>query len=867
MPREAILWPSLFKTSNYNEYKNLPPKRTHGTCEWFLQHDTFQTWKESNHDNLLWLSADPGCGKSVLSRALIDDKLVGQATVCHFFFKEDDKQNEQNKATTAICAILNQLFHERPELLEKHVADPYKQCDQALKTDFGRLWQILVAAATDEAAGSVVCIVDALDECDPSDQTKLVAELDNFYTHDRRNSNRASCLKFLVTSRPYDDIRCKFYNLLRTCPSILLDGASESRAISDEIQLVMKTRLAEIAEREGWDSGVEVKLQDHMSKVPNRTYLWLHLVLDEVAKALVSTEAKLLEVIDTLPDTVDEAYKKILTRCEHEKEVRSLLHIIVAAQRPMTLAEIDIALQVDEVSTEVLSTKLSELCKRERSKTEVKMNRWIKKACGPFVTILHNRVYLIHETARAYLVRHFGSDVEPREWRGSILLTEAHRRLLRTCMANISLEEVEQAQKNGIYGAETCVQELITKYQFLDYSATNWLSHLRQSRTHDRSLRSDAVSSQALDLCNLGDGRFSVWFAILSRDDSTYGAMRSMRKMQPVLYWTISFGLVHETYHAFHDATEGMNSVYNLRDAVTAAVNNREVGKELLAILLSRDAKIRMPASLTQDTANNTQQGTEMMRLLLEKRNAEVKITTEVVEAAVGNSGQGAQLIRLLLEERKSEVEITPKVLEVAARNSKQGVQLMDILLRERGAEVGITPRLLEAVAYACREDTSLMSLLLTKRGARVKFTHKVTMAAVHNVEKGAELMELLSTKLGAKVKITPEVLKAAVGNSRQGIELIRLLLEKSGDKVKITPEVVEAAARNSQQGVELMKLLLKKREAEVKITPGVVKAAAGNSGQGVELMNFLLSQPGAELRVWVLGFLGLGLGGSLTEF
>lgn len=269
---------------------------------------------------------------------------MGQASVCHFFFKEDDKQNEQNKATTAICALLNQVFHHRPELLEKHASAAHKQCGQALKTDFERLWQILISAATDEAAGSVVCIIDALDECDPSDRTKMIERLEDFHTRDRRNPNRGACLKFLVTSRPYDDIRCEFHKLLRSCPSILLDGALESGAISDEIQLVMTTRLAEIAEREGWESSMEVKLQDHMSKVPNRTYLWLHLVLDEVAKALVSTEAELLEVINTLPDTVDEAYKKILTRCQHKKEARSLLHIIVAAQRPMTLVEIDIAL-------------------------------------------------------------------------------------------------------------------------------------------------------------------------------------------------------------------------------------------------------------------------------------------------------------------------------------------------------------------------------------------------------------------------------------------------------------------------------------------------------------------------------------------
>lgn len=93
---------SFFFTSNYEAYRNINPRRVEGTCRWVLDHRKFREWKVNNHTNLLWLSAGPGCGKSVLSRALIDDVLVRDtsATICYYFFKDSE---EQNSAATAIC--------------------------------------------------------------------------------------------------------------------------------------------------------------------------------------------------------------------------------------------------------------------------------------------------------------------------------------------------------------------------------------------------------------------------------------------------------------------------------------------------------------------------------------------------------------------------------------------------------------------------------------------------------------------------------------------------------------------------------------------------------------------------------------------
>ena len=81
-----------------------------GTCEWFTTHGKFHKWHQSSPDDpagLLWVSADPGCGKSVLTRYLVDDLLLNDntRTVCYFFFKDDFP--DQRSAAGALAALFD----------------------------------------------------------------------------------------------------------------------------------------------------------------------------------------------------------------------------------------------------------------------------------------------------------------------------------------------------------------------------------------------------------------------------------------------------------------------------------------------------------------------------------------------------------------------------------------------------------------------------------------------------------------------------------------------------------------------------------------------------------------------------------------
>ncbi|KAJ5622987.1 hypothetical protein N7490_011592 [Penicillium lividum] len=77
--------------SQYEDDKILIPPKVKGTCRWLPEDDRFRTWRDSDTCNLLWVTAGPGCGKSVLTRDLIDGQQLSTrfttSTVCYLHYE------------------------------------------------------------------------------------------------------------------------------------------------------------------------------------------------------------------------------------------------------------------------------------------------------------------------------------------------------------------------------------------------------------------------------------------------------------------------------------------------------------------------------------------------------------------------------------------------------------------------------------------------------------------------------------------------------------------------------------------------------------------------------------------------------------
>jgi len=223
--KETKLFQDLAKAAgNYERYKNINPERVPGTCEWLLTDERFYKWRDSKSSSLLWVSASPGRGKSVLSRALIDEgQLVTNvtnititpsaittsvdtiSTISYFFFK--DGGDGRMDGAHALCAIRHQLFKcPSTSGLIKHALPSHKENGPTLTEKFSDLWRILVDSANSSNAGEIICVLDALDECKEGSRWEIIETLKTFYSPGQRLSSPSSKLKFLITSRPYDDL-------------------------------------------------------------------------------------------------------------------------------------------------------------------------------------------------------------------------------------------------------------------------------------------------------------------------------------------------------------------------------------------------------------------------------------------------------------------------------------------------------------------------------------------------------------------------------------------------------------------------------------------------------------------------------------
>ncbi|KAF1809210.1 HET-domain-containing protein [Eremomyces bilateralis CBS 781.70] len=383
--------------SDYEQFKERNSSRLRDTCQWVLHHKNFRNWKDSSSSSLLWISADPGCGKSVFSKSLVDEDLknMDARTTYYFFFKDDD--DVQKSAVTALAALLHQLFRRKPTLI-KHAISDFAANGHQLSQSFHTLWGILIKTVADRNAGEVFCVLDALDECTKAGQYQIINALSSFYQQ-ASSGNDSSRLKICITSRPYPDIERRFTDLTSNFPTIRLHGEQESDEISREIDLVIKWRVSQLGSELKLNNLEQSNLEIELLRMSHRTYLWVTLIFDIIRKMIRPTSRKLKAVISNLPSTVDEAYEAILTKIEEDDrpQARKLLYIVVGATRPLTLKEMNIALAIEDRhrSYDDLKPDLDDKARFEASVTHL---------CGLFVTVVDRTVYLIHQTAKEFLL-------------------------------------------------------------------------------------------------------------------------------------------------------------------------------------------------------------------------------------------------------------------------------------------------------------------------------------------------------------------------------------------------------------------------------------------------------------------------------
>ena len=489
--RQLFRLTSGTKDTTYEWYKARVVKRVEGTCQWFLNHPNFKTWLAQD-SGLLLVSADPGCGKSVLAKYLIDHVLPGEGiTVCYFFFKDQD----QNTIRQALCAVLHQLFNAKPYLI-KYALEQQKQDGKGLINSTDSLWKVLRNTVQDPQAGRIIVVLDALDECAELEFADLVQNVNRQFLEGRSVYSR---LKYLLTSRPYSQIVTRFHELLEAFPNIHIPGEDASEAISQEVNCVVTHQVNLLSKVKGLTHATRQKLEEELHRATHRTYLWVYLVFDYLDKEdFKMTPKGVKSAVATLPKGVNDAYEKILSRSKNDPMVRKALSIILVASRPLTLEELNIAVNLDDNSR-----SFGDLDLEDGRSFEKRLRSW----CGLFISVYHGKVDFLHQTAREFLSETASSSelgLAGSRWRHSIPTIPAHALLAKTCVIYLSLfnsdtGDVEEDRDR-------------TYDSFLDYAAKAWGQHFHEAGTIDHW-----TISLAVEICDQRSKSYSAWFQIFWR--------------------------------------------------------------------------------------------------------------------------------------------------------------------------------------------------------------------------------------------------------------------------------------------------------------------------------------------------------------
>ncbi|KAJ5948554.1 hypothetical protein N7454_001861 [Penicillium verhagenii] len=619
-------------TTDYEYQKNLNHEREPGTCNWCLSNESFLKWQSNDTSCLLWITADPGCGKSVLSKSLIDERLFGlepsDTTICYFFFK--DISPEARSSTSALAACLHQILKApRGSKAMEYALPRYRERADKLSESFDTMWKIVKDIAKDPECGRIVLVLDALDECEMTEQKRLMREIKDLEL--RGNPDKLGHhLKIIVTSRPYWNIESELGNLIENVPTIRLRGESISDKLRSEIDHVVRARVSRLGSRVTSDTARE-ELLEGLLAAENRTYLWLHLIFERITEMPRIDRKLVKDLLQNLPETVEDVYSDVLSKVKDQIQARRLLQIIVAAVRPLSVDEIGVALFFGEDMESYDELELQ---------TGDQLGITIRNTCGLFVHIVQGSVFLIHHSAKEFLLSPTNVSSTETGWKFSISISDSHLLLASTCILFLRLKEFAKKKANPKRDA----QELTARYVFLDYSANNWAEHFRSMRVADR----DEWFSLSFDLFFIEPESCMDWQIAFSK---------IKHGLQPnILHLASCMGLENAVCKMLTDCDIDVNGLTaNGRTPLFWAVY--EGHTEIVRLLLSApDIDVNMGDTMTGVSplflaAGFDASHTEIVKLLLDTPDVDVNMTASAIgqspfiQAALSDSTEIAKLI------------------------------------------------------------------------------------------------------------------------------------------------------------------------------------------------------------------------------
>jgi ankyrin repeat protein len=439
------------------------------TCRWLLKSEQYLNWldttKVGEHHGFLWIKGKAGTGKSTLMKfALVNVcKTMKDHIVLSFFFNARGEDTEKSTVGT-YRSLLLQLLERLPAL--QSVFDSLGLSTSSFRADHQwnveSLKTLLEQAIQSLGDSSVICLIDALDECEEEQVRDMIQFFE--YIGDLAVSNG---IRFQVcfSSRHYPHIT------IRNGLELVLEGQEgHSQDITNYVETELKIGKSKIAQQ------IRVELQEKASGI----FMWVVLVVGILNKG--SDQGKILTLrqkLQEIPSDLHELFRDILTRDSHDRDELVLcIQWVLFAKKPLSPEQLCHAIYAGTNPEAV-----TEWDPEDMTKDVVK--RFIlnsSKGLAEVTVSKEPKAQFIHESVRDFLLKENGLGKIWPEF-GSNFQGQSHDRLKQCCLNHISVDVAKPLKipddlpKASSQPATSLRKSATQTFPFLEYAVHNVLYH------------------------------------------------------------------------------------------------------------------------------------------------------------------------------------------------------------------------------------------------------------------------------------------------------------------------------------------------------------------------------------------------------
>ena len=435
-----------------------------GSCSWILNDEAFIDWWTSNQSRSLWIHGDPGKGKTMMTISLIDEvsKRLGNkvgANVLAYFFCQNTN-TDLNNAVAVLRGLIYSLVDQEKKLI-CHIRKSYDSAGKRLFEDETALYglqKVLLDILKDPSLGDVYFMIDGLDECDSTIHALLVWIIGGEFK-----------IKLLTTSRNEQ----AFMERLGHGHQLEISLEQNSAHVADAVAMFINHRVEELAKLKSYSYELQDFVRKSLYGKAGKTLLWVALVCKEL-KNILGPDVELF--LDEIPTGLAAFYERMLNQVLHQngkrnmERCRRILCSVALAFRPLRLKEIAVFAKL-EIGFHNDASALKALM----------------RLCGSFITIRDDTAYLVHQSAKEYLIAgerkgifHLGQEHE-------------HANTARHClevMSNTLRRDICDLKMPGVCLSDVDTSKIGDCIPFhAQYACLYWVAHVqRASPTEQENL-------------------------------------------------------------------------------------------------------------------------------------------------------------------------------------------------------------------------------------------------------------------------------------------------------------------------------------------------------------------------------------------